>query len=222
VTERLPPPDESLFPPLASRHVRVLPSGHLIGRIHATSGRYPIAWSDFRHFGPMTARFDHQPLPRRLHPTRGVMYATPVVAGKAGQPLPVLRTCVAEVFRERGVVELSRDAPFFVLFRLARPVRVLDLTDSDWLTLAGGNAAIASGPRGVARDWSRAIYGQYADIDGLYYGCSTVPPARSIALYERAADATPSRPSAHLPLSHPALRAELEAYASELRLGLVG
>jgi hypothetical protein len=126
------------------------------------------------------------------------------------------------VFRERGVVEVSRDAPFFVLFRMARPVRLLDLADSDWVTLAGGNAAIASGPRGIARDWSRAIYRRYQDVDGLYYSCSTVPPARSVALYERAADAIPARPAAHLPLSHPALRTELEAYASELRLGLVG
>jgi hypothetical protein len=220
VTERLPPPDVSLFPTLRPQHVRVLEPGHLLGRIHATSGRFPTAWSQFRFFGPLTARFDHHPPPRGAH-DRGVMYATAVLPARRRHALPVLRTCVAEVFGERGALELSRDAPFFVLFRLLRTVRLLDVADSDWVTLAGGNAAISSGARSRARDWSRAIYGHYDDIDGVFYGCSAIPPARSVALYERATDALPRQPDAHLPLSHPSLRAELEVYATQLHLGLL-
>lgn len=215
MTERLPPPDESLFPPLARDHVRTLDRGLLVGRIHATAGAHPTGWNEFRYFGPTTARFDHQPEPRRLHPSRRIMYAAAALPHVDGRAVPVLRTCVSEVFRERGAIELSRDAPYFVLFRLARPVRLLDLVGSDWVTLAGSNAAISSGPRRAARDWARAIYRHYPSekLDGLFYSSSQVPSARSVALFERAANAMPPRPEAHLPLSHPSLRAELEVYA---------
>lgn len=224
MTERLPRPDTALFPPLSSGHVRILGSGQLVGRIHASTGAHPTAWNTFRFFGPTGARFDHQPLPRRLHPARGVFYGAPLLDDDRGRPIPVLRTCVAEVFRDRGAVELSRDAPFFVLFRLARPLRLLDLADSDWVTLAGGNAAISAGLRSTARAWSREIYRRYTDADaveGVFYTCSNIPPAQSVALFERAADALPARPQVHLPLTHPSLRPELEEYADKLHLHLL-
>ena len=91
-------------------------------------------------------------------------------------------------------------------------------------TLAGGNGAISTGLRSVARDWSRAIYRHYTGskaVDGIFSTCSHLPPARNIVLFERAADALPSRPGLHLPLAHPALRAELEHYAHQLGLELL-
>ncbi len=150
------------------------------------------------------------------------MYATVTAAGPV--PAPLLRTCVAEVFRDRGVIELRRDSPYYVLWRPVQPLRLLDVADSDWVTFAGGNAAVSSGLRSTARDWSRAIYRHFTGpdaLDGIVYACSNIPPARSIVLFERTADALPSRPQLHLPLADPALRAELEVYADELQLDLV-
>ena len=222
MTERLPPPDTSRFPALAPRHVHKLTTGRLVGRIYPSAGAHSLRWNEFRYYGPTGARFDHQPPPPRLHPRRGVYYASAV--GRGLNPPPVLRTCVAEVFAERGAIELGRDVPYFVLSRPARPLRLLDLADSDWITLAGGNGAISSGPRSVARDWARAIYRHYTGsdaVDGLYYPCSIIPPARSLVLFERARLALRTRPELQLPLTHPALRAELEHYAAELGLELL-
>lgn len=138
--------------------------------------------------------------------------------------MPVLRICVAECFRDRGAIELSRNAPYYVLFRTTRPLRLLDVMDSDWVTLAGGNGAISTGLRSMSRDWARAIYRHYKGtqrVEGIHYGCSNIPPARSIALFERARSALPQKPDVHLPLTHPALRAELEHYANQLNLDLL-
>lgn len=223
MTERLPPPDTGRFPPLEGRDVRLLPRGQLIGRVHAQTGAHAMAWDEFRTFGPTTARFDHHPPPPRRHPTRAVLYGVPAPTPSPAA-MPVLRTCVAECYQERGAIELSRDSPYFVLFRLTRPLRLLDVSDGDWIVRAGGNAAISCGLRSAAREWARAIYRHYQGdeaLDGVFYACSTIPPARSIALWERAGDAMPATPEVHRPLADPALRAELEVYASQLGLALL-
>lgn len=220
MTERLPPPNTSTFPVLQPAHVHVLSAGHLLGRIHSQAGSFPTRWDEFRRFGPTTARFDHQPLPRGSHATRAVLYAAP----QRSDNVPVLRTCVAECFRERGAIELSRNEPYYVLFRTTRPLRLLDVMDSDWVTLAGGNGAISTGLRSMSRDWARAIYRHYKGtqrVEGILYGCSNIPPARNIALFERAKSGLPQKPDVHLPLTHPALRAELEHYANQLNLDLL-
>jgi hypothetical protein len=154
-----------------------------------------------------------------------VLYAALAVASPHGSTAePLLRTCLAECFVERGVVELTRDAPYFTLFRLAAPIRLLDIADSDWVARAGGNGAIASGLRSTARDWARAIYRHYTGsnaVDGIVYTCSIIPSARSVVLWERAAPALPARPSFTRPLVDGALRAEIESYCTELHLELV-
>jgi len=224
VSEKLPAPDTNRFPALRNPHVRIVEQGRLLGRLHATGGDYPTKWGEFRFWGPTKARFDHHPPPTRLHRSRSVYYAAPSLLDAQGERVPVLRTCVAEVFRDRGAIELSRDAPYFVLYRNSRPLRLLDVADSDWVALAGGNAAISSGLRSRSREWARAIYRAYKGgdaVDGLYYTCSNIPTARSIALFERAVDALPPRPQLHIPLTHPALRPELESYAAQLNLFLI-
>lgn len=107
--------------------------------------------------------------------------------------------------RPTGVVDTHTASPYFVLFRAQRPMRLLDVVDSTWVSIAGGNAAICSGPRPRAREWSRAIYRHYRTVDGIFYGASNLPPARAVALYERARPAMPARPELNLPLSHPGL-----------------
>jgi hypothetical protein len=216
VSERLPAPDAARFPALAKSHVKVVKPGTLVGRIHAQGGPHPTTWGAFRWFGPTSHRFDHQPPPPRVHPTRGILYgATPRYWA------PVLETCVLECYQDRRVIELRRDDPYFVLLRTMRPLRLLDVADSSWLARAGGNSALSSGLRSTARDWSRAIYRTYPDVDGLYYASSLNPAARNVALYERARSAMPQRPDGYWPLSHPALRAELEEYAATFGLGLL-
>lgn len=223
MSERLAAPDINLFPPLETRHVRELPAGMLLARIHAQAGPHPYRWNEFRQWGPTTSRFDHQAPPAHQDAGRAVMYATPNLPGTDNR-LRTLRTCVAECFRERGNIELSRDDHYLVLFRLARPLRLLNVADSDWVALAGGNAAISSGPRAVCRDWARAIWERYTGpdrLDGLIYTCSNIPSDRSVALWEPALTAVPPKPALHLPLTSADLRADLETIAIQLHLGVI-
>ncbi len=44
-----------------------------------------------------------------------MLYAAPTMTDTRGAPVPVLRACVAEVFRDRGAVELARDLQLHLL-----------------------------------------------------------------------------------------------------------
>jgi hypothetical protein len=220
VTERLPRPATARFPTLQPVHIRELPVGTQLARIYRVRGDHPTAWNEFRAYGPLKYRFDHHPLPRGSHRFRSIMYVAAEGAMPTGIRRSSLRTCLAEVFRP-GPIALSRDSPYFALFDIVRTLRLLDLADSSWVTQAGGNGAICSGLRSTARDWSRAIYRHYPDLDGLYYLCSHDSSARSVALYERAHDALPTAPTFNRALGDPALRAAVETYATELKLDLL-
>jgi len=249
VTELLPPPVPGLFPDLTTGQVRVAAGGTQFGRIYAQTGAHPGLWDQLRTFGPTGARFDHHLPPPREQPDRAVLYAAigtaadPTLTGGGDRPDPdldqddlfprpagagtdqvsprLLYTCVAEVFRDRGVIELSRDSPAFVLFRTVRPVALLDLSDTDWIARAGGNAALTAGRHDTARAWARAIHDRYPDLDGLVYSAATMPAGRSVVLTERARGALPPRPVLNLPLTAPVLRAELEDYGHRLHLPLL-
>lgn len=223
MSEYLPTPDTSRFPSLVARHVRVLPAGTRLGRIHTLGGKHPTAWNDFRTFGPTGARFDHHPDPPGVHPGRGILYAAPAVPDPHGETQDVLRTCVAEVYRDNNLLDLSTRTPYFTVLELTSPVRLLDVVDGDWVTAAGANAAISSGPRAAARQWSRAIYDHYtgtAAVHGIVYQCSNRPPDRSVVLFERAHFALPARPVLSEPLNHVGLRPWMAAAAEDLNIGL--
>lgn len=223
MSEKLPAPQTDRFPELLPGDVRTLPAGTLVGRIYASGGAHPRTWNGFRHWGPTGSRFDHQPPPARLHPELGIFYGAPELAGPDGAPYPVLCTCLAECFRDRGIIELSRDAPYFALFEITRPLRLLDLGDSDWVTRAGGNGGISSGVRSTSRLWAQAIYQHYTGADapdGLIYPSSNIPVARSVAVWERGKSALPSRPSFNEPLGLTGLRAAVETFAARLDLPL--
>lgn len=103
-----------------------------------------------------------------------------------------------------------------------RDLHLLDLGDSDWVTRAGGNAAISSGPRSRARLWARAIVEHYGDrLDGVIYPSSHIPVGRAVALWAPAEHAAGGNPKLNLQLAHSGLRPAVEQFAYELRLGVV-
>lgn len=236
MSERLPAPKRGDFPQLLDTDVWTLPEGTRLGRIYRSGGDHPSSWDGFRSLGPSNARFDPQPEPKRDHRTRKVLYAAAYVASPLPPPArqlsppSLLATALVECFRDEGVVDRTAEGPYFAIFELAHEVRLLDLAESDWLTRAGGNMAISSGPRPQARRWARAIYSVYGSgsdldewqrIDGVIYPCSNIPSARSVALWEGAILALPLNPIFNEPLSHPGLQPSVEATCSRLRLELV-
>jgi hypothetical protein len=223
VSEYLPAPDTARFPALTAGHVLVLPAGTRLGRIHKLGGDHPAAWNSFRTHGPTDARFDHHPDPPAEHPAHGILYAAPAVLDPGGDVQVVLRTCVAEVYRDNLLLDLSTGNPYFSVIALAADVRLLDVADTDWVTDAGGNAAISSGPRAAAREWARAIYDHYTGEDavhGILYTCSHRPPDRSVALFERARFAMPEYPELSDPLNLVGLRPRMIDVAARLGLRL--
>lgn len=128
---------------------------------------------------------------------------------------------VLECFQSTGVLDRNCGAPRLTAWEPTRPLRLLKLSDSDWLARAGGNSALTSGARGVARDWSRAIYAAYPDLDGLTWSSSVQPAGRSVALYERATAALPASPMFDRALAEPFLQPALANIACRFSLTLV-
>jgi len=181
----------------------------LLWRVHSEDGPYASRWGEMRHYGPVpTARFDHHLAPLRLQ-HRGVVYL-----GLAVQ------TCIAEVFQDSRAVDRAWRRPWLVGFRLTREVRLLDLTGT-WPTTAGASQAISSGRRDRAREWARAIYEAYPDVEGLWYRSAMNGGEPAMALWERAAAAVPVQPEVHLPLDHPGLEVPLARIAGALRYRLL-
>lgn len=152
------------------------------------------------------------------------MYLAPALVDVRGRLMSSLQTAMLECFRDTGVVDAVADDPYFAVFNATRSLRLLDLADSDWITVAGGNAAISSGPRDRSRAWARAIYNNYLGddaLDGVLYTTSNRPAARSVALWERGADALPPRPKLNEQLGYLGLRSSVETFAHDAGLGLV-
>lgn len=169
-----------------------------LARIHRTAGEHPSRWNEMRVTGPLaTARFDPHPPTGDGLPARadgyGVLYTG-----------LTLRTCLAEAFQTTRVVDRRTGGPWLVVFRPARTLRLLDLAGT-WPTRAGASQAISSGPRDRARAWARAVFAAYPDIDGLWYRSSMDGGRPAVCLWERAGDALPAAPWAHLPLDSPGL-----------------
>lgn len=179
-----------------------------VWRVYFRGGGHPTLWSQFRSFGPTNSRFDHQPPPPRVHADRSILYAA-----QSGV------TAIAEVFQAARVIDRHKGDPWLVACRLARDVKLLDLTRA-WPTRAGASMNINSGPRPRARKWSLRIYDAYPQIQGLYYASSMYGNAPSLALYERAASAIPLMPTFHRPLSDPGLLVVLKNAALDLGYGL--
>ncbi len=201
--ERLPSPPNP-FPVPALFHACA--PGLRVWRIYFRGGQHPMAWHEFRHFGPTAGRFDHHAEPKRRQ-SRGILYAT------AGTD--AFLTALAEVFQETRHIDRHLDDPWLVVFALRAPLQLLD-TSGEWPVRAGGNMAIHSGSRKRARDWSRAIYRDYGDADGIWYP-SSLTNRSCLALYERAKPAMPAGPVLHEALDSPKLVAGLTQLATRLR-----
>jgi hypothetical protein len=219
VSTRCPPPPATL-PALEAGDV--VEWDDFVMRIYSSRGPHAVTWQTFRSYGPVSSmRFDHQPPPAGLHATRAVTYGAGPWSGPDGEVTDPLEVAVLERFQSSGVVDRNADGPRYVLWKPTRALRLLQLTDSDWLARAGGNAALVSGARGTARQWSRAIHRNYPDVDGLIWSSSALPPGRSMVLYERALDALPTAPASDRALSEPFLQPALARIASRLGLTLL-
>lgn len=212
--EHLPPaPDPGDLPDLKPTDLTVFPAGTRMWRLYFYGGEHPSLWNLFRSFGPVkTARFDHHMAPARDQ-DRGIMYGAP-------ESREAMITCVAEVFQDTRTIDANRNSPWIASLRTTEEIRLLDVT-SAWTTRAGGNQAICSGDRGVAREWSRAIYARYLDIDGIAYVSSTYGPGRAAALFERAGTKLAGRPAVNRPLNDPGLRDFLRRTAHKLNYALL-
>ncbi len=223
MSELLTPPDPARFPRLDadSAWVREVPAGTALTRIFRTAGPYPTEWHDFREFGPLDARFDPHPEPTGEHPGEGVLYAaleSAAVAGGSNAPSASasdspFAVCLLEVFQQFRIIQRGFGRPTMVVFEVSRPLRLLDLSDSDWIAVAGGNAALTSGEHGPARAWARAIRASYPEIDGVVAASSLVPSARTVALWEPARTAIPRHPLALLRLDRGELTGVIDSIA---------
>ncbi len=217
----LPDPDTSRFEALTDADVaHVDMSDSLLG-IFRPDDHHHTSWNRFRRWGPhREARFDHHPAGTpRIHHDFGVWYG----AWELPDTEEALACVLAEYFQESTRIDVS-GATHIVIARLASPLRLLDL-ESGWLTRAGGNAAIVSGPRGPSRKWARAIHGTYTEIDGVAWRSSVYRPGQAVALWEPPQQRDGSRrpllsPVCDLvaPLSD--ILAQVTAAAGKIRYGL--
>ena len=201
-------------PPLTLDRVRPewheLPADTVLWRLYVRGGPHPSLWGGFRHFGPVgAARFDHH-LPPPHAQERAVLYAALDVP-----------TCIAEAFQATRTIDRTRRTPWLVGFRTTAPLRLLDL-HSAWPTRAGASMALCSGRRDRARRWAQAVYTAYPTARGLWYPSSMYAARPCVALYERAQDAMPARPSLHLALADPRLDTPLQHVAVDISYRLAG
>jgi hypothetical protein len=200
-----PPPAsalQQLEPPFL-----VIDSGRRLARLYFAGGPRPTTWNSFRHWGPAArARLDHHLLDDGREPyeqARSVLYCATAA-----------QTCIAEVFQGTRVIERSRSDPYLAVFRLVRPVRLLDLSGA-FVTQMGASLAIHSGPRNRARAWARALYDAF-DHDGILYRSSMNAGALAIALNDRCEQALQPAPDFNRPLADPSLTDLVDACAFEL------
>jgi len=183
-----------------------LKQGTELWRVYFRGGRHPTRWNEFRHVGPVDARFDHHTGTTPSKQTRSTLYA-------ANNPL----TCLAEVFQKQRVIKRSQSDGWLVGFALARDVELLDLTGR-FPTQAGASMGLMTGARSISRIWARGFYDAYSDIQGFRYPSSMHANAPVVLLNDRAErlGVLPAQSSFHRSLSDPSLITFLKNAAHEL------
>jgi hypothetical protein len=193
MAESLPPPPSVTDLQKLGPEVHVLPAGTVIWRVYLRGGLHPATWDTFRTYGPTGARFDHHDPPPSVHPVKAILY------GADRGP-----TCLAEVFQDTRVIDRHRHQPALAAFQLVRDLALLDVTGA-WPTRAGASMAIGTGRRKRAREWSRAIYDAFPQLEGIRYASPMDANRPAFALYERSKQAIPAHALLDALLSAPGL-----------------
>ena len=190
-----------------------LPAGSALARVYYTSSAHPLAWNQFRSFGPLNFRWDHH-LPTVAAEPREPGGAVYYAAANAV-------TCLAEVFQATRRIDRVYQAPWLVIFNTLRALSLLDLT-GDCAPRMGASMAIHSGSRVRARGWTRDLYEAFADAEGLVCASSMHGDAPAFALNERALRATlfPPHPEFHRALADDVLLDPLKHAAQALGYAL--
>jgi RES domain len=157
--------------------ISTLGAGTILARIYYSRGEHPQVWNQFRYFGPLNSRWDHQfsnDAGGPLAQSRGIYYASADA-----------KTCLAEAFQAARRIDRVFQAPRLVVFETLARLKLLDLT-GDFATRMGASMAIHSGSRGRARGWARDLYDAYPEVHGILYAASMHGGRHAIALNERA------------------------------------
>ncbi len=198
-------PDLALLRQLAPDTTSIK-KGTELWRIYFRGGKHPTRWNEFRHVGPVDARFDHHELDKLTSKKRAVLYA-------AANPL----TCLAEVFQKQRVIKRSQSDGWLVGFEMAEDTAILDLTGG-FPTRAGASMGLMTGARSVSRNWARGFYIAYPKLHGLRYPSSMYANAPAIVFNDRAANhgVLPEQPAFHRALTDPSLITFLKNAAHDL------
>jgi hypothetical protein len=193
--------------------ISTLGAGTILARIYCSRGEHPQVWNQFRYFGPLNSRWDHQLSNEAGSPrtqSRGIYYA----AADA-------KTCLAEAFQAARRIDRVFQAPRLVVFETLARLKLLDLT-GDFATRMGASMAIHSGSRGRARGWARDLYDAYPEVQGILYAASMHGGQHAVALNERALKDRlfPAHPLFHRALADDVMVDTLKHAARELGYAL--
>jgi hypothetical protein len=190
-----------------------VPLGTKLSRVYYTSSGHPLAWNEFRSFGPLSFRWDHH-LPTAAggpcEQLRGIYYAAATAT-----------TCLAEVFQGTRRIDRVYQTPWLVVFKTQAPLSLLDLT-GDFATRLGASMAIHGGSRQRARAWAQDLYAAFPTAQGIRYTSSTPGTVPAFALNERAlrTELFPPHPEFHRALADDLLLDPLKHAAQALRFAL--
>ncbi len=113
-------------------------------------------WATRRVFGSLDdMRFDHHPLPCRLHPDRSIWYSA-----------KSLRGAVAESFGRRGMIERGSTVRL-VLAQVRAEIRVIDLVGVAARAFGLTQEIAATNDYAASQQWARALYDHYPQLQGL-------------------------------------------------------
>jgi hypothetical protein len=182
-------------------------------RVHATSGRHPSRWNQFRSWGPTSSRWDPHPLPTGEHPDHGVLYTAADTS-----------TAFGEIFQDDRIIDLHEDDRYLTGWQPLRELILLDLTDT-WPLRNGATADLSSAEKETCRAWARAIHTELSvvgpRIDGLC-STSTVTGRPVVTLYRRSIDSLPTAPQLSRTLSHDDLVLIVEQATEDTGFDVVG
>ena len=157
----------------------------LLWRVYRTVGPHPVKWDELRHFGPVAGmRFDPHPLPQRVHPDIGVMYAATDIV-----------TTLGEVYQDGREITRSVGGAAVVSWEPSRNLTLLDLT-TNWPVLNGAAASMMMDDKQHTQAWAQAIYYRAGHtLDGLYHQSSiTNQPIVTLFSQTERHQAFPPRP----------------------------